>query len=111
MKKLVENSIKISGIGPRETKTEFDLLNTKLGDSPSPEEVIIIEGNKKINESILNDIRYKSLSRLSGRLIAIFFSFEENGEIFKDRLQLKLPVLDGEDMKNYIISEIENKLI
>lgn len=90
MKTLVENSIKIGGIGHPDTKTIFTTED-------------------------INDFRFKSLTAISGRKLSIFFTYTEGEEETlvetSDRIQLTIPVSDDETViKDFILSEINNKL-
>jgi hypothetical protein len=86
MKTLIENSIKIGGIGHPDTKTIFT------------------------NED-RNDSRFKSLTTISGRKLTVHFKYTEGEEKSSDKLQLTIPVSDDEVViKDFIVSEINNYL-
>jgi hypothetical protein len=90
MKTLIENSIKIGGIGHPDTKTIFTSEDR-------------------------NDSRFKSLTHISGRKLSVFFTYTEGEEEAlvetTDRIQLTIPVSNDEQViKDFIITEVNNKL-
>lgn len=89
MKTLIEKSIKIPGIGHPDTKTVFNI------DS---------EQDKK-------DLRFKSLTVISGRKLSILFDYDEDGEVKSSRIQLTIPQTNDEEViKQFILDQI-NSLI
>jgi hypothetical protein len=90
MKTLVESSIKIGGIGHPDTKTIFTSEDR-------------------------NGVRFKSLTKISGRKLSVFFTYTEGEEETlvetTDRIQLKIPVSDDEQViRDFILSEIRKKI-
>lgn len=73
---------------------------------PTPENITVF------NQTDRSKQRYYDIKRLSGRTLTVVYSLEENGKITtNNRLLVKIPQgLDESGVKDYIISEITNKL-
>ena len=90
MKTLIEKSIEIYGMGHPDTKTIFNIEK----------------------EEDRNDMRFKSLTTISGRKLTVHFKFEENEVELSDKLQMVIPVSDDEIIiKNFILNKINEYLL
>lgn len=86
MKTLIENSIKINGIGHPDTKTIFDTEDTTT-------------------------FRFKPLTVISGRKLTVNFKYEEDTVEVADKLQMTIVKSEDEQVvKDFILSEINNYL-
>jgi hypothetical protein len=82
MKTLIENTIKINGIGHPDTKTIFDTEDRTT-------------------------FRFKPLTSISGRKLTIHFNYSENDKEVQDKLQMVILISEDEnEIKNYIIDTI-----
>jgi hypothetical protein len=89
MKTLIEKSIEIYGMGHPNTKTVFNIEK----------------------EEDRNHMRFKSLTTISGRKLSIHFKYTENDTEIQDRLQMTIIKSEDEaEIKDFILSEINNKL-
>jgi len=89
MKTLIENSIQIYGMGHPETKTVFNIKN----------------------ESERQHMRFKSLTKISGRKLSVFFDYDENDQKKSNKLQLVITKSEDENViKQFIVDEI-NKIL
>jgi hypothetical protein len=68
MKTLIENSIKIFGMGHPDTKTVFNIEK----------------------EEDRNHFRFKSLATISGRKLTVSFKYTEDDVEAQDKLQMKV---------------------
>lgn len=73
MKTLIENSVKFKGIGNPETFTEFNLENEYSVKNPN----------------------FRSLVRLSGRNLTVFFDVTENDEV--NSMTTRIQVVKSDD--------------
>jgi hypothetical protein len=90
MKTLIEKSIEIYGMGHPDTKTIFNIEK----------------------EEDRNDMRFKSLTTISGRKLTVHFKFEENEVESSDKLQMVIPVSDDEIIiKDFILNKINEYLL
>jgi hypothetical protein len=88
MKTLIEKSIVINGIGRNDIKTIFTIEK----------------------EEEKNDILYRSLDKISGRKLSINFKCLE--DVNENKIQISIPFnLNEEEVKQFILSEINNSLI
>jgi hypothetical protein len=89
MKTLIENTVIIRGIGHPDTKTIFNIEN----------------------EDERNHLRFKSLTKISGRKLSVFFKYEEDNSEISDRLQLSIPRVQTEnEIKEFILDSINEYL-
>jgi hypothetical protein len=89
MKTLIENSIKFKGIGHPDTKTIFNIEN----------------------DSEKDDLRYKSLIKISGRKLVVNFDYSEDDNTKTDKFLITVIKSESEDeIKSYILDEINNFL-
>ena len=89
MKTLIENTIEIYGMGHPDTKTIFNITD----------------------ESERNHFRFKSLQTISGRVLTIWFKYEENNNKIEDKLQMSIPSgLDEDGVKTFILDYINTYL-
>ena len=89
MKTLIENSIKIFGMGHPDTKTVFNIEK----------------------EEERNHLRFKSLTTISGRKLTVSFKYTEDGVEAQDKLQMTVIKSDNEtEIKDFILTQINNYL-
>jgi hypothetical protein len=89
MKTLIENSIKIFGMGHPDTKTTFNIEK----------------------EEDRNHLRFKSLTTISGRKLTVWFKYSENEVEIKDKLQMTIVKSDDENtIKDFILAQINTYL-
>jgi hypothetical protein len=89
MKTLIENSIKIFGMGHPQTKTVFNI-------------------EKEIERK---DLRFKSLTTISGRKLTVWFKYTENDIESNDKLPMTIIKSDNETViKDFILTQINNYL-
>lgn len=89
MKTLIENTIEIYGMGHPDTKTVFNIKD----------------------ETERDHIRFKNLRTISGRVLTVWFKYEENSSTVEDKLQMSIPFgLDEDGVKDFILLEINNYL-
>ena len=111
MKTLIQTSIQIYGMGHPDTKTLFQLVDATPPANPTPEQIKESVKKKLANQKILNDIRYESLTAISGRKLTVWFSYEENGKTVDSSVQMTVPVSNSEDViKEAVLAAIETKL-
>lgn len=112
MKKLIEASIKLNGIGPSGTKTIFDMIIPNvLPENPTPEEETLYLKNKFNNDDIMAGGYYKALTSIKNRKIVITFDYEENDAITNSKILYAIADLKtDEEIKNDIIVEINKSL-
>jgi hypothetical protein len=109
MKKLIENSIEIYGMGHPDTKTIFHLK--PISENPTQEEQEQVNKDIAENERITKSPYFKSLITISGRKLSVFFNVEENGEVKPDKLQLQIIKSGNEqEIKEFILNAIEDYL-
>lgn len=86
MKKLIENSIKIKGIGHPDTKTVFDNVD--------PE-----------------NHEFMPLTEIFNRSLSILYKYEEDGEEKLDKIFLKIiNSQNEEEIKSFILENINKQL-
>jgi hypothetical protein len=86
MKTLIENSIKINGIGHPDTKTIFDTEDKKT-------------------------FRFKPLTDISGRKLSVHFKYSEDDKEIGHKVQMVIPKTDSEEeIKEFILTQINNSL-
>ena len=89
MKTLIESSIEIYGMGHPDTKTVFNIKDDKER----------------------SNIRFKSLTTISGRKLTVNYKYTENDAEVADKLQMVIVKSDDEQVvKDFILAEINNKL-
>jgi ribosomal protein S4E len=89
MKTLIENSIKIYGMGHPDTKTVFNIEK----------------------EEDRNHLRFKSLTTISGRKLTVWFKYAENDVETQDKLQMTIiKSVDENEIKDFILAQISSKL-
>ena len=82
MKTLIEKSISIYGMGHPDVKTVFNLNTIPTLPTNATEEE---------NRKVLSDIRYKSLTTISGRKLTVWFKYMENEIETQDKVQVTIP--------------------
>jgi hypothetical protein len=89
MKTLIESSIEIYGMGHPDTKTVFNIKD----------------------ETERSNMRFKSLTTISGRKLTVNYKYTENDAEVADKLQMVIVKSDDEQVvKDFILAEINNKL-
>jgi hypothetical protein len=89
MKTLIENSIKIFGMGHPDTKTVFNIEK----------------------EEDRNHLRFKSLTTISGRKLTVSFKYTEDGVEAQDKLQMTIVKSSDENtIKDFILAQINTYL-
>jgi hypothetical protein len=89
MKTLIEKSIEIYGMGHPQTKTVFNI-------------------EKEIERK---DLRFKSLTTISGRKLTVWFKYTENDIESNDKLPMTVIKSDNEtEIKDFILTQINNYL-
>lgn len=88
MNTLIENTVKILGLGHPDMKTIFDITN---------------ENDKKDN-------KYISLEKLKNANVYITYQYNNGTSIEKSSISLKLPSLTEQQIKDYIVAQINNEL-
>jgi hypothetical protein len=89
MKILIEKSIEIYGMGHPQTKTVFNI-------------------EKEIERK---DLRFKSLTTISGRKLTVWFKYTENDIESNDKLPMTVIKSDNEtEIKDFILTQIKNYL-
>lgn len=64
-----------------------------------------------IDDSQKNSIKYVDISKVAGTTISVNYSYQENDQTFLDSIYLSVPSgLSELQIKDFVISEIENKL-
>lgn len=111
MKTLIENSIKINGIGYY-AKTIFQLnIIPPLDENATEEQKRDVMEKQFQNQRILDDLNYKSLTKISGRKLTINFSYSEEDNKIEDKLQMTIVKSEDENViKNFIVSQINDYL-
>ena len=112
MKALVEKSIEIYGMGHPEVKTVFH-LNTipVLTEEATEEQKKEVKEKQSENEKISKDMRFTSLTKISGRKLTVGFKYSEDGKEVQDKLQMTIVKSDSEqDIKDFILNSINNQL-
>lgn len=104
MKTLIQKSIEIYGMGHPDTKTIFHLNEVNPPNELTKKQEIE-------NEKILKDIRFKSLTTISGRKLTVWFKYLENEKEVEDRIQLIIIKSENEnEIKQFILESINSKL-
>ena len=113
MKTLIENSIEIYGISHSKSKTIFHLKTIPaLTEEATEEEKKEVINLKLENEKLLNDTKFVSLTKISGRKLTIDFKYLEDNKEIQDKLQMTIPKSDDEQIiKDFIINSINNYLV
>ncbi len=89
MKTLIEKSIEIYGMGHPQTKTVFNI-------------------EKEIERK---DLRFKSLTTISGRKLTVWFKYTENDIESNDKLPMTIIKSEDEtEIKDFILTQINNYL-
>jgi hypothetical protein len=89
MKILIEKSIEIYGMGHPQTKTVFNI-------------------EKEIEKK---DLRFKSLTTISGRKLTVWFKYTENNIESNDKFPMTVIKSDNEtEIKDFILTQINNYL-
>jgi len=89
MKTLIENTIEIYGMGHPEVKTVFNIKN-----------------DEEINHPL-----FTPLSRISGRLLTIWFKYTENNLTTDDKLRMQIPFnLNDDEVKDFILTNLNSHL-
>lgn len=112
MKTLIETSIEAYGIGHPDTKTIFNLKAVpELAEDATPQQIsekIAIENE---NQRITGDLRFTSLTKISGRKLTIWFKYTEDSQEKTGKLQMVIPrTTDEEEIKTFILAAITNHL-
>lgn len=90
MKTLIEKSIKFRGIGRPDLKTLFNIENDIEKESPD----------------------FVSLTKISGRLIPVLFTYTEDDVETPSSLRLQvIKSEDEEELKNFVLQSINDSLI
>jgi hypothetical protein len=108
MKTLVEKSIEIHGMGHSEVKTVFH-LNTipVLTEEATEEQKKQVKEMEFENLKISKDMRFTSLTKISGRKLSVWFKYSEDGKEVQDKLQMTIVKSDDEQViKDFILSQI-----
>lgn len=111
-KELIENSIKIFGIGHPDTKTVFD-LNTipVLAEDATEEQKKDAASKEEENQRILKDMRLVSLVKISGRKLTVSFKYKEDEQEKSDKLPMSIVKSDdGNEIKDFILNSIASYL-
>lgn len=86
---LIEKSIVINGIGRSDAKTIFTI--------------------EKEEEKM--DRLYRSLDKISGRTLSVFYKYLEDGVESKGMLKVQVPIqLNEQEVKDFILAEISKSL-
>lgn len=111
-KELIVKSIEIYGMGHPDTKTVFHLNEIPVLAEDATEEQKKDKLDKELeNLKITNDIRFKSLTTISGRTLTVWFKYKEAEEEKSDKLRVVIIKSDQEDaIKQFILSEINTYL-
>lgn len=110
MKTLIKKSIQIYGMGHPEVKTVFQLNEiAPLPEDATEEQKTEVKKQEAENEQIKNDIRFKSLTTISGRKLTAWFKVE--GEDKEMSVQMVIPKSENEEeIKSFILTAINNSL-
>lgn len=113
MKTLIENSIEIYGISHSKSKTIFHLKTIPaLTEEATEEEKKEVNKLELENQKLLNDRKFVSLTKISGRTLSVDFKYLENGNEVQDKLQMTIVKSDDEQViKDFIINSINNYLV
>jgi hypothetical protein len=111
-KELIVKSIEIYGMGHPDTKTVFHLNEIAVLPEDATEEQKKENADKEIeNQKILNDIRFKSLTTISGRTLTAWFKYTDEGVEKSDKLRLVIIKSDQEsEIKDFVIDSINTLL-
>ena len=111
-KELIVKSIEIYGMGHPDTKTVFHLNEIAVLPEDATEEQKKENTDKEVeNQKILNNIRFKSLTTISGRTLTAWFKYKEGEAENSDKLRMVIIKSDNEqEIKDFILASISTYL-
>lgn len=112
MKTLIEKSIEIYGMGHPDTKTVFHLNEIPvLAEDATEEQKKEVRDKEMENQKILKDIRFTSLTTISGRTLTAWFNYKEEEQEKSSKLPMVIIKSNNEqDIKNFILTSINQYL-